>query len=234
MVQHTAVSEPSAKSSDTSSWRGSTLEKLAPSSVPVTRSFASLAFPCRGTMRTRVTLNVPVSVQQSGSALSISPSPSSSTQLLQISLPLVVVVVVVTGVLVVLTLVVVVVTVVVVAAGVTSVVTLLVFWSGFGSGIGLEMVAVLVTVPRCSDHRVGDGDGDLRPRAQAAQVAGEAAGARVAHDGRGQPRRCRIGHDHVGRGGRPEIARHQGVGDGRRRTWRWPVPSSRSRDWPGA
>src|SRR5262249_44741020 len=116
-------------------------------SVPVTRSFASLRFPCRGVMRTRVTSNVPVSVQQSGSALSISPSPSSSTQLSQISLPPVVVVVVVTGVLVVLAIVVEVVTVVVVGAGVIAVVTLLVFWSGLGSGIGLVTLAVLVAVP---------------------------------------------------------------------------------------
>src|SRR5262245_19746475 len=147
IVQQTAMSEPSVKRTATSCWRGSALEKAASPSVPVTRSFASLRFPCRGVMRTRVTSNVPVSAQQSGSALSISPSPSSSTQLSQISLPPVVEVVVVTGVLVVLAMVVEVATVVVVGAGVIAVVTLLVFWSGVGSKIGLMTLAVLVTVP---------------------------------------------------------------------------------------
>src|SRR5262245_52481247 len=111
--------------------------------VPLTRSRDFGA-------RKRALVTVKASgVQQSGSSASTRPSASSSMQLSQISDPRVVDVVVVAGVVVVLLagVLVVVVGTVVVVAGVTLLVTLLVFCPGFGSGTGLDTVAVLVTVP---------------------------------------------------------------------------------------
>src|SRR5262249_14690896 len=148
IVQQTSSPVSPRSCNSTSCCRGSRPANVPSASVACTRS---VDLP--GRKRALLTVRACGVAQQAGSSASISPFPLSSTQLSQISLPLVVVVVLVTGLIVVLTtvvvtgLMVVLTTVVVVEAGVTPAVTLLVFWSGFGSGIGLEMVAVLVTVP---------------------------------------------------------------------------------------
>src|SRR5262249_30920103 len=188
----------------TSCCRGSRPANVPSASVACTRS---VDLP--GRKRALLTVRACGVAQQAGSSASISPFPLSSTQLSQSSLPLVVVVVVVTGVMVMLK------TVVVVEAGGAPGGAGVGVWCGFRCRNGLRVGGGVGGRAARGHHGVGDGDGDLRAGAQAAQVAGEAAGARVAHDGRGESGGRGIGHDHVGRGGRPEIARHERVRDGR-------------------
>src|SRR5262249_3210185 len=143
IVQQTSSPVSPRICNSTSCCRGSRPANVPSASVACTRS---VDLP--GRKRALLTVRACGVAQQAGSSASISPLPLSSTQLSQISLPLVVVVVIVTGVMVVVIVtgvMVVLTTVVVVEGGVTPAVTLLVFWSGFGSGIGLEMVAVFVT-----------------------------------------------------------------------------------------